>query len=122
MDTLAKFGSFGIDWARQTLGLGDAKLIVEQCSHGFVLSPVVVALISDHVIPPRSQCFIHVGTTDYVLCDKNALFSPFMDKMGHLNVLLGASVVHALKTESQLQSRTHDELCPRKNSLQEVYK
>lgn len=27
MDTLAKFGSFGIDWAHQTLTLSDAKLI-----------------------------------------------------------------------------------------------
>ena len=29
------------------------------------------------------------------LCDQDALFSPFMDKMAHLNVLLGASVVAA---------------------------
>lgn len=95
MDTLAKFGSFGIDWARQTLTLGDAKLIVEKRSHGSVLSPVVVSLISDHVIPPRSQCFVHAGTIDYGPCDKDALFSPFMDKMAQLNVLFGASVVAA---------------------------
>ena len=65
METLAKFGSFGTDWAHQTLTLGDAKLILEKRSHGFVLSKVVVSLISDHVIPPRSQCFVHAGTTDY---------------------------------------------------------
>ena len=95
MDTLAKFGSFGIDWAHQTLTLGDAKLILEKRSHGSVLSHVVVSLISDHVIPTRSQCFVHAGRTDYGPCDQDALFSPFMDKMAHLNVLLGASVVAA---------------------------
>ena len=95
MDTLAKFGSFGIDWAHQTLTLGDAKLILEKRSHGSVLSHVVVSLISDHVIPTLSQCFVHAGRTDYGPCDQDALFSPFMDKMAHLNVLLGASVVAA---------------------------
>ena len=95
MDTLAKFGSFGIDWAHQTITLGDAKLILKKRLHGSVLSPVVVSLISDHVIPPRSQCFVHAGTTDYGPCDQDALFSPFMDKMAHLNVLMGASVVAA---------------------------
>ena len=95
MDTLEKFGSFCIDWAHQTLTLGDAKLILEKRSHGSVLSPVVVSLISDHVIPPRSQCFVHAGTSDYGPCDKDALFSPFMDNMAQLNVLLGASVVAA---------------------------
>ena len=74
MDTLAKFGSFGIDWARETLTLGDAKLILEKRSHGSVLSPVVVSLISDHVIIPRSQCFVRAGTTDYGPCDQDALF------------------------------------------------
>ena len=47
-----------------------------------MLSPVVVSLISDRVIPPRSQCFVHASTTD----DQDALFSPFMDKMAHLNI------------------------------------
>ena len=93
MDTLEKFGSFGIDWTHHTLTHGDAKLILEKRSHGSVLSPVVVSLISDHVIPPRSQCFVRAGTFDYAQCDKDALFSPFMDKMARLNVLLGASVV-----------------------------
>ena len=93
MDTLEKFGSFGIDWTHHTLTLGDAKLILEKRSHGSVLSPVVVSLISDHVILPRSQCFVQAGTFDYAQCDKDALFSPFMDKMARLNVLLGASVV-----------------------------
>ena len=91
----SKFGSFGIDWTHHTLTLGDAKLILEKRSHGSVLSPVVVSLISDHIIPPRSQCFVHAGTTDYGTCDQDALFSPFIDKMAHLNVLLGASVVAA---------------------------
>ena len=91
MDTLEKFGSFGINWANQTRTLGDAKLILEKRSHGSVLSPVVVSFTSDHVIPRHSQCFVHAGTTD----DQDALFSPFMDKMAHLNVLLGASVVAA---------------------------
>lgn len=69
MDILEKFGLFGIDWALQTLTLGDAKLILEKRSHGSVLSqsvsPVVVSLISDHVITPCSQCFVHADTTDY---------------------------------------------------------
>ena len=95
MDTLESFGSFGIDWAHRTLTLGDAKLIVEKRSHGSVLSPVVVSLISDQVIPPRSQCFVHAAATDYGPCDQDVLFSPFIDKMARLNLLLGASVVAA---------------------------
>lgn len=51
LDTLEKFGSFGIDWIHKTLTLGDAKLVLEQHSHGSVLSPVVVSLVSNHTIP-----------------------------------------------------------------------
>ena len=65
MDTLQKFGSFGIDWTHRTLTLGNAKLLLDKRCHGSVLSPVVVSLISDHIIPPRSQCFVHAGSTDY---------------------------------------------------------
>lgn len=59
------------------------------------MSPVVVSLISDHIIPPRSQCFVLAGTTDYGPCHQDALFSPFVDKMARLDVRLGADVVAA---------------------------
>lgn len=71
----------------------DTGLILEKHSHGFVLSPVVVSLISDQVIPPHSQCFVHAVATDYGPCDQDVLFFSFMHKMARLNVLLGASVV-----------------------------
>ena len=86
MDTLEKFGSFGIDWTHHTLTLGDAKLILEKRSHGSFSH-------LRSVIPPRSQCFVQAGTFDYTQCDKDALFSPFMDKMARLSVLLGANLV-----------------------------
>ena len=95
MDTLEKFGSFGIDWTHKTLTLGDAKLVLEKRSHGSVLSPVFVYLISNHTIPPRSQCFVLAGTSDYGPCDQDALFSPFNDKLARLDVLLGAGVISA---------------------------
>ena len=93
MDTLETFGSFGTDWTHKTLTLGDAKLVLEKCSHGSVLSPVVVSLISNHTIPLRSQCFVLAGTSDYSQCDQDALFSPFNDKLAGLDVLLGAGVI-----------------------------
>ena len=95
MDTLEKFGSFGIDWTHKTLTLGDAKLVLEKRSHSSVLSPVVVSLISNHTIPPRSQCFVFAGTSDYGPFDQDALFSPFDDKLARLDVLLGAGVISA---------------------------
>ena len=79
-------------WVNQILTLGDAKLILVKRGHGSVLSPVVVSPISDQVIPPRSQCFVYAEATDYGLCDQDILFSAFVDKMAHLNFLLGGSV------------------------------
>ena len=58
-------------------------------------SPVVVSLISDHVIPPCSQCFVHAGSADYGPDNQDALFSPFMDEMARLGILVGAGVVIA---------------------------
>ena len=95
MDTLEQFGSFGIDWTNKTLTLGEAKLVLEKRSHGSVLSPVVVSLISNHTIPPRSQCFVLAGTSDASTHDQDVLFSPFNDKLARLDVLLGASVISA---------------------------
>ena len=95
MDTLQKFGSFGSDWTHRTLTLGDAKLLLDKRCHGSVLSPVVVSLISDHIIPPRSQCFVHAGSTDYGPGTQDALFSPLTDKMARLDILVGAGVVTA---------------------------
>ena len=88
-DTLQKFGSFGIDWTHRTLTLLDKRC------HGSVLSPVVVSLISDHIIPPRSQCFVHAGSTEYGPGTQAALFSPLTDKMARLDILVGAGVVRA---------------------------
>lgn len=34
MDTLQKFGSFGIGWTHLTLTLGDAKLLLDKRCHG----------------------------------------------------------------------------------------
>ena len=45
MDTLQKFGSFGIDWTNLRLTLGDAKLLLDKRCRGSVLSPVVVSHI-----------------------------------------------------------------------------
>ena len=96
MDTLQKFGSFGsFDWTHLTRTLGDAKLLLDKRCHGSVLSPPVVSLISDHVIPPRSQCFVHAGSADYGPDNQDALFSPFMDKMARLGILVGVGVVAA---------------------------
>jgi hypothetical protein len=95
MDTLEKFGSFGIDWTNKTLTLGEAKLVLEKRSHGSVLSPVVVSLISNHTIPPRSQCFVLAGTSDTGPYDHDVLFSPFNDKLARLDVLLGTGVISA---------------------------
>ena len=88
MDTLEKFGSFGIDWNHHTLTLGDAKLKLEKRSHGSVLSP---HLRSCH--PATFAVLCSGWYICYDQCDKDALFSPFMDKMARFNVLLGASVV-----------------------------
>lgn len=60
-----------------------------------VLSPVVVSLISDHIIPPRSQCFVHAGSADYGPGNQDALFSPFTDNMAQLDILVGVGVVAA---------------------------
>ena len=95
MDTLQKSGSFGIDWTHLTLTLGDAKLLLDKRYHGSVLSPTVVSVISDHFIPPRSQCFVHAGSADYGPDNQDALFSPFMDKMARLGILMGAGLVAA---------------------------
>ena len=95
MNTLEQFGSFGIDWTYKTLTLGEAKLVLEKRSHGSVLSPVVVSLISNHTIPPRSQCFVLAGTSDASTHDQDVLFSPFNDKLACLDVLLGASIISA---------------------------
>ena len=37
---------FGIDWTNKTLNLGEAKLVLDKRSHGSVLRPVVVSMIS----------------------------------------------------------------------------
>ena len=95
MDTLQKFGFLGIDWTHLTLTLGDARLLLDKRCHGSVLSPAVVSLISDHIIPPRSQCFVHAGSADYGPDNQDALFSPFMVKMARLGILVGAGVVAA---------------------------
>ena len=95
MDTLEKFGSFRIDWTNKTCTLGNSKLVLEKRTHGSVLSPVIVSLISKHTIHPRSQCFVLAGTSDSGRCDHDVLFSPFNDKMARLNVLLGAGVTSA---------------------------
>ena len=95
MDTLEQFGSFCIDWTNKTLTLGEAKLVLEKHSHGSVFSPVVVSLILNHTIPPRSQCFVLAGSSDVSTHDQDVLFSPFNDKLARLDVLLGASVISA---------------------------
>ena len=95
MDTLEQFGPFDIDWANKTLTLGEAKLVLEKRSHGSVLSPVVISLISNHIIPPRSQCFVLAGSSDVSTHDQDVLFSPFNDKLARLDVLLGACVISA---------------------------
>ena len=95
MDTLEQFGSFCIDWTNKTLTLGEAKVVLEKHSHGSVFSPVVVSLISNHTIPPRSQCFVLAGSSDVSTHDQDVLFSPFNDKLARLDVLLGASVISA---------------------------
>ena len=95
MDTLQKFGSFGINWMNLTLTLGDTKLLLDKRYHGSVLSPVVVSLISDHIIPPCSQCFVHAGSADYGPDNQDALFSPFTDNMAQLDILVGVGVVAA---------------------------
>ena len=58
INTLEKFASFGIDWSNQTLKLSDSRIILEKRRHGSALSPTVVSLVADHVIPVRSQCFV----------------------------------------------------------------
>ena len=95
MDTLEQFGSFGIDWINKTLTLGEVKLVLEKRPHGSVLSPVVVSLISNHTIPPRSQCFVLAGSSDASTHDQDVLFSPFDEKLARLDVLLEASVISA---------------------------
>ena len=94
MDTLEQFGSFGIDWTNKTLTLGEAKLVLEKRCRGSVLSPVVVSLISNHTIPPRSQCFVLAGTSDASTHDQDVFFLP-NDKLARLDVLLGVSVISA---------------------------
>ena len=81
MDTLQSFGSFGVDWVHQTPTLGIAKSILKKRSHGSVLSPVVVSLTSDQIIPLHSQCFVYAGAMEYRLYDQDVLFSPFVDKI-----------------------------------------
>lgn len=76
MDTVQKFGSFGIDWMNLTLTLGDTKLLLDKRYHGSVLSPVVVSLISDHIIPARSQCFVHAGSQIMDQATKMLYFLP----------------------------------------------
>ena len=93
IDTLEKFPSFGIDWSNQTLKLGDSNIILEKRRHGSALSPTVISLIADHVIPARSQCFV-TTTAKPSYWDKNdSLFTPFNDKMARVDVLLGAGAV-----------------------------
>ena len=81
IDTLEKFPFFGIDWSNQTLKLGDSNIILEKQRHGSALSPTVISLIADHVIPARSQCFV-TTTAKPSYWDKNdSLFTTFNDKM-----------------------------------------
>ena len=79
----------------RTLTLGEAKLVLEKRSHGSVLSPVVVSLISNHTIPPGSQCFVLAGTSDASTHDQDVLLSPSNDKLARLDVLLGVGVISA---------------------------
>ena len=67
MDFLTTFGTFGIDWTKGALILGDKRVILEKRKHGSVLSPAVVSLISDHTIPARSQCFV-TGKQTSLIC------------------------------------------------------
>ena len=70
-------------------------MLLDKRCHGSVLSPAVVSLISDHVISLRSQCFVHAGSADYGPDNQDSLFSPFMDKMARLGIVVGARVVAA---------------------------
>ena len=79
----------------KTFTLGEAKLVLGKRSHWSVLSPVVVFLISNHAIPPSSQCFVLAETSNASTHDQDVLFSLFNDKMPRLDVLLGAGVVSA---------------------------
>ena len=86
----------------KTFTLGEAKLVLGKRSNGSVLLPVVVFLISNHTIPPSSQCFVSAGTSNASTHDQDVLFSLFNDKMPRLDVLLGASVVSASEQTAYL--------------------
>ncbi len=101
IDCLAKFGTFGINWTNNVLNLGDKHVILEKCKHGLVLCPAVVSHISDQTIPPRSQCFVTgQATQPYFHRQNDASFTPYIDKMAKLDILVGAGVVLSSKAHA----------------------
>ena len=101
IDCLAKFGTFGINWTNNVLNLGDKHVILEKRKYGSVLRPAVVSLISDQTIPPRSQCFVTgQATQPYFHQQNDAIFTPYVDKMAKLDILVGAGVVLSSKAHA----------------------
>ena len=81
MDCLETFGTFGIDWASNTMKISCTRVILGKRRHGSVLAPAVVTLIEDQVVPPRSQCFVRTNFNQSYKSQHEILFSPFVDKM-----------------------------------------
>ncbi|KAK3738177.1 hypothetical protein QZH41_007177 [Actinostola sp. cb2023] len=89
-----------IDWEAQVLHLGGYSIPLEDRLLGAPRQPTEVCLVSDTVIPARSQCFIRATSKDFGTMPQDTMFVPYQDKMAKQNVLLGAGVVvRSIKNE-----------------------
>ncbi|KAK3746994.1 hypothetical protein QZH41_011945 [Actinostola sp. cb2023] len=100
VDVLRNYDNMTIDWEAQVLHLGGYSIPLEDRLLGAPRQPTEVCLVSDTVIPARSQCFITAASKDFGTMPQDTMFVPYQDKMAKQNVLLGAGVVvRSIKNE-----------------------
>ncbi|KAK3699102.1 hypothetical protein QZH41_008905, partial [Actinostola sp. cb2023] len=100
VDVLRNYDNVTIDWEAQVLHLGGYSIPLEDRLLGAPRQPTEVCLVSDTVIPARSQCFITAASKDFGTMPQETIFVPYQDKMAKQNVLLGAGVVvRSIKNE-----------------------
>ena len=62
------------------------------------------SLVSDHVIPTCSQCFVTTTANQSYWNQNDTLVTPFTNKMARLDVLLGAGVFPTFGWVSKLKT------------------
>ncbi|KXJ07775.1 Retrovirus-related Pol polyprotein from transposon 17.6 [Exaiptasia diaphana] len=93
LDVCRRYDNMAVDWKQQLLHLGGHQVSLENRFLGSPRQPTEVCLVSDTVIPPRSQCFVNAASKDFGALPQDTLFTPYQEKMARQDVLLGSGVV-----------------------------